>query len=411
MSDPVHDQYEAYPYPPRDPALERTRLIAGSPSNLAELNHYLFAGRRDFARPFRALVAGGGTGDAAIMLAQQLADTGGPGQVVYLDLSRAARAIAEARARERALRNIVFHSGSLLDLSRLDLGRFDYIDCCGVLHHLDDPGAGLRELAAALEDSGGLGLMLYAPHGRTGVYETQAMLRTLGAGLDLAARVALARRLLESLPPSNRLRRNPFLGDHKRSDAELVDLLLHARDRAFSVPQLAALAEAAGMRPVALLEPALYEPKTYLKDPALLRRLEGLDWLQRAAFAEDLAGHMKLHVAYLVKREHATETVARPDRPDAIPVLRALDGPTLAKAVARDLTLKAKLGGLKLDIGLPRLAPAILARIDGRATLEKIYALLRAEDAALSRPAFDADFARLYEILNGLNHLLIRYPA
>ena len=46
MSDPVQDQYDAYPYPARDPADERTRLITGSPSNLDELNHYVFAGRR-----------------------------------------------------------------------------------------------------------------------------------------------------------------------------------------------------------------------------------------------------------------------------------------------------------------------------------------------------------------------------
>ncbi len=152
MSEPVRDQYEAYPYPARDPKDEAKRLIAGSPSNLAEIDHYVFAGRGDFAKPFRALVAGGGTGDAAIMLAQQLTDRArerghaAPGEVVYLDLSQAARDIAQARARERGLSNIAFHQGSLLDLPGLELGTFDYIDCCGVLHHLVDPPAGLAAL-------------------------------------------------------------------------------------------------------------------------------------------------------------------------------------------------------------------------------------------------------------------------
>ncbi|MDA1324799.1 MAG: methyltransferase, partial [Proteobacteria bacterium] len=58
--DPLRLQYEAYPYPPRDPSDEETRLITGSPSHIAEINHYLFAGRRDFSKPFRALIAGGG---------------------------------------------------------------------------------------------------------------------------------------------------------------------------------------------------------------------------------------------------------------------------------------------------------------------------------------------------------------
>ncbi len=149
MDEPVRDQYEAYPYPARDPKDERTRLIVGSPSNLAEIDHYVFAGRGDFATPFRALVAGGGTGDAAIMLAQQLSDwarecgAATPGEVVYLDLSGAAREIAEARARARGLTNISFHQGYLLELPGLGLGSFDYIDCCGVLHQLEDPRAGL----------------------------------------------------------------------------------------------------------------------------------------------------------------------------------------------------------------------------------------------------------------------------
>ena len=186
--DPVRCQYEAYPYPRRDPAEETKRLITGSPSNLVELNHYLFAGRRDFAKPFRALVAGGGTGDGAIMLAQQLADRGEAGEVVYLDLSTAARQVAEARAKVRGLANISFQTGSILDLPDLGLGRFDYVDCCGVLHHLDDPPAGLAALAPMVAEDGGLGVMVYGVYGRTGVYPAQAMLRQLGEGRPLGDR-------------------------------------------------------------------------------------------------------------------------------------------------------------------------------------------------------------------------------
>ena len=94
--DEVRAQYEALPYPPRDPRDEAIRLITGTPSHVLEINHYLFSGRLNFARPFRALVAGGGTGDACIMLAQQLADRRCPGEVVYLDISTASRQICEA---------------------------------------------------------------------------------------------------------------------------------------------------------------------------------------------------------------------------------------------------------------------------------------------------------------------------
>ena len=52
--------------------------------------------------------------------------------------------------------------GSLLELSSLELGRFDYVNCVGVTHHLPDPAAALRGLAKhALSPRGGLGLMVY----------------------------------------------------------------------------------------------------------------------------------------------------------------------------------------------------------------------------------------------------------
>src|SRR5262245_66483010 len=156
MTERVRAQYEAYPYPPRDPRDEARRLIEGSPSHLLEINHYVFAGRRDFRQPFRALIAGGGTGDGTIMLAQHLADRGCPADLVYLDLSTAARGIAEARAQQRGLESIRFITASLLDLPRLELGRFDYVDCCGGLHHLPHPAAARALLAEALRPGRGL---------------------------------------------------------------------------------------------------------------------------------------------------------------------------------------------------------------------------------------------------------------
>ena len=66
MTDEVQAQYEAYPYPERDPKDEARRLITGSPSLPHEMDHYLWGGARDWSRPLSALVAGGGTGDGLI---------------------------------------------------------------------------------------------------------------------------------------------------------------------------------------------------------------------------------------------------------------------------------------------------------------------------------------------------------
>jgi SAM-dependent methyltransferase len=410
MSDKVRDQYEAYPYPSRDPADEARRLIVGSPSSLLEINHYLFAGRRNFAQPFRALVAGGGTGDATIMLAQQLADAGGAGEVVYLDLSATSRGIAEARAEVRGLTNIRFVSGSLLELEKLGLGSFDYIDCCGVLHHLAEPEAGLAMLTGALAEDGGMGLMVYGSYGRSGVYLLQAVLRALIGERPLAEKVSFTRRLLTNLPPTNLFARNPVLRDHTGSDAELVDLLLHSQDRAYTVEEIAALLRGAGLNLISFIEPLRYEPATYLKDPVLLRQLGSVTPEGRAALAEKLAGNMKTHVFYVSKKP-AADTLAWPDGPAAIPCLRVLDGAKLAKAVQRDLVLKGEFDGLPLKFPLPRLASAVLPWIDGRTSLGEIQSALQNLDPRQDWDHFKAQFDQLYQVLGGLNHLLIRYPV
>src|SRR5260370_39663796 len=111
--DHVRAQYEALPYPPRDPRDEAIRLVTGTPSHVLEINHYLFSGRLNFVRPFRALVAGGGTGDACIMLAQQLVARRCPGEVVYLDLSAASPQIRDARAKARGLPHLPLLTGPL----------------------------------------------------------------------------------------------------------------------------------------------------------------------------------------------------------------------------------------------------------------------------------------------------------
>ena len=417
MSDPVRQQYELLPYPARDPRDEAQRLIEGSPSHLLELNHYLFAGARDFAHGFRALVAGGGTGDALIMLAQHLKDKGCPAEIVYLDLSAAARKIAEERARVRNLDSITFMTGSLLDLPGLGLAPFDYIDCCGVLHHLPDPAAGLAALTQVLAPDGGMGVMVYGALGRTGVYPMQAMLKTLTAQAPApartpAAQLATARDLLKQLPATNWLRRNPAIGDHLAGgDAGLHDLLLHAQDRAYSVAELVELAQSAGLEVAAFIEPWRYDPASYLSDAGVLHRLVGLDMIARAAFAEQLAGNLKRHIVYLARQGRARQAVARPDDRAMVPVLRA-DSGELAAALRDRHSLKVAIDGLDLKVPVPPHAAEILGAIDGRRSIADIHMAVGAKTEALkSWAAFKPAFDRVYHTFNSLNRLFLQRAA
>lgn len=406
--DPVRAQYEAYPYPVRDWADEAKRLITGSPSHIDELNHYVFGGRRDFSKPFRALIAGGGTGDAAIMLAQQLATVECPGEVVYIDLSESSREIAEARAKARGLTNVRFIRMSLLDLPANDLGIFDYVDCCGVLHHLNEPQAGLEALVQVLADDGGLGLMVYGEFGRTGVYPIQEMMRSLVSDQSPAIRVEMTKRLLKQLPATNWLRRNPFIADHlEQGDSGLFDLFLHARDRAYQVPEITRMVYAAGLRPVTFIEPAFYEPASYLTDPSLLQSIESLTWVERCAFAELLAGNMRKHILYVVKGQNPV-SLPDPGNFQAVPILRDMDGEAFARDFKPGSAITASNDGIAIRRPLPSLAGAILRRIDNQKTLEELHLDMAHANRDLDQHAFAGSFAALFVALNGVGKMYLR---
>jgi SAM-dependent methyltransferase len=407
----VAAQYEDYPYPERDPEQEPERLEVHFPSNLAEINHYVFGGRRDFARPFRVLVAGGGTGDTTVLLAQQMTDAGVPGEVVYLDMSRASRAIAEARVAKRGLTNVRFVTGSLLDLPALGLSGFDYIDCCGVLHHLESPSEGLRVLADALVPDGGIGMMLYGEIGRVGIYDMQEMLRMIApAGtMDGEQRIALARALADALPEANWLSRNGLIVDHKRGGkAGIFDLFLHSRDRAYRVPEILALAQSARMRVTGFLEPVLYEPMEWLRDPDIRRRVGRLRPFERATFAELLLGNQKKHIFYLVRVDNPMTLPVLCD--EAVPVLRGLDGPTEARRLRPGAAFSSNAHGLKLRLSVPPLGGAIMGEIDGRRSFREIFERLAASDPALTWPEFRRQAQQLYESFHGINRMVLAFP-
>lgn len=395
IMDPVKRQYEAYPYPSRDPADEAKRLIEGSPSDPAEIDHFLFGGKRDWSKPFRALVAGGGTGDGLIMLAEKLRRRRTPAEIVYLDMSKASRKVAEARAAARDLTSIRFLTGDLL--SAPDHGPFDYVDCTGVLHHLPDPQAGFDALAAALSDAGGLGAMVYAPLGRTGVYPLQRALAALTEGEAPDEQVATARAALKALPKTNWFAQNRLLGDHEVGDAGLYDLLLHSRDRPYDARQVRGAVAAAGLTFASFIEPLRYDPRLYLPEP-LHPRLDGMEPAALAALAEELAGDMKVHVFYAAKGPaRVAETT-----PDARPRPNGVAPAGLAAEVKRKGALRVEIGGLKHVLPIPREAADLIAMADGRRRLGEI-----AQAKGLDWFAFSSLWRPVHRALIGCN--LMRY--
>lgn len=387
MSD-VRAQYEAFPYPERDPADEAKRLVTGSPSDPREIDHFLFAGHRDWTQPLAVLVAGGGTGDGLIQLAQMLTSAGRPYAITYVDLSSAARGVAEVRAKQRGLGGITFHTGSLLDAA--EYGRFDYIDCCGVLHHLPDPAAGFAALRAALAPQGGMGFMVYAPYGRSGVYPLQEAFGAVLAGLPPAQRLAAAREIFARIPDGHPFKRNPHLGDHLQSDAGFYDLLLHSQDRAFAIPDLLAVLVATGWALSSLCPAAAYDLRRFAPVP---HGPGGMDPAAQMAAAEKLSGAIKVHVGYAVAQGAGDRRASAADT-SCVPHLRGVPAGKLAQAVARGRALPVNAGGDRATLTLPAAAAPLIAGVNGKRTLAEI-----AKGAGLAPLAFGRLWAQVDAVL------------
>ncbi|OSQ49024.1 class I SAM-dependent methyltransferase [Thalassospira alkalitolerans] len=407
-SDKTRAQYESFPYPARDAKDEDKRLVVGSPGNWDEVVHFVFGGRDPSAKnkKIRILVAGGGTGDGLVMLAQQARDRKVKAEIVYIDLSTASREIAEARIKRRGLeKNVSFVTGSFVDLAG-EYGPFDYIDCCGVLHHLPDPDAGLKALADALKPKGGMGLMVYGELGRTGVYHMQEMMERLSAEAGGSKRLALGKALYDALPGTNWLRRNPFVGDHVHGgDAGFYDLLLHQQDRAYRVDEVFDFVEKAGLRLLQFIEPMRYDPTTYCSRHDVLEKAVHVPFRQRAALAELMAGNITKHTFYVTKAGNKVKP-PMPDR-DAVPFFVRVDGVSLARSVAKTGHIKITFTGLSVTRNLPPASPAILTRIDGKRTVGEIYDLF---DPKPEKYEFDAQFAVMFAVLNAAN-LMYLHPA
>lgn len=361
----VKEQYDSYPYPARDPQDERKRLIRGSPSWPMEMDHHLWGGKRDWKQPLRALIAGGGTGDALVQLAQVLTSLGHPYEITYLDMSETARAIAQERCQIRGLRNITFVTGDLL--SAPDLGPFDYIDCCGVLHHLSDPQPGFDALSRALAPGGGIGIMVYAPYGRSGVYPLQEAFGALSQGMSAGERLKMGQAVAAELPEGHPFRRNPNLLDHEASDAGFYDLLLHAQDRPYTVSELLESLTLAGLEPAGFVPAALYDLKRLL--PKGVEIPDTLDATEQMALAEKLQGTIKTHIVY-AKAQGAV--VVKPSDPLAVPHLKSIEGPALAQMITSGTPLEMTFQGQDIRFNLPKAAAALAALVDGGTTLGQI---------------------------------------
>ena len=230
-------------------------------------------------RRWRILDAGCGTGVSTDYLCHL-----NPGsQVLAVDISGGALELARQRTRRSGagaqVEELRIEQRSLLDLE--PGGRFDYINSVGVLHHLDQPEAGLRALAAQLAPQGVLHLFLYADAGRWEIHRSQRALNLLQVGTGELG-LKLGRQLFKELPAANRLRRHheQRWALDTRADSNFADMYLHPQETSYDLRRLQQFVANAGLHFAGFSNPEVWDPARLLGGELLDRARSLPQWDQ-----------------------------------------------------------------------------------------------------------------------------------
>jgi SAM-dependent methyltransferase len=187
---------------------------------------------------------------------------------------------------------------------------FDLIFSTGVLHHLPDPQQGLEELGKVLRSDGSMYLMVYAKYGRQGVYYLQDLFRRIGLSAATANNETLAGILqtIKSLPPTHPLTKLPQSVQYD-DVAELVDLFLHSRDQAYSIPGLYDLLDASGMAMQKMVLRGHYAPAcTALASSVFFNRIRTLPLREQFAIGELFRSAITMHFFIACRADRPVES-------------------------------------------------------------------------------------------------------
>jgi len=372
----VRAQYERWVYPRpiadlADPSVASQRF-AGDPVLYAPL----FWPDRKSRGHVEMLVAGCGAN-----LAAKMAFDHPQINVLGIDISEASLDHARHLKAKHRLDNLALLNCRIEEVAAL--GRtFDLVDASGVLHHLEDPAAGLRALATTLRPDGVVHAMVYGRHGRAGIYLVQDLLRRLRLG-QTKGDVAFAKQVVAALPAGHPVRHSVHLD--ASYDAGFVDLFLHKRDRAYSVAECLQLVEESGLAFQDWTDRYLYYPEAHLPlAHPLSAKLASLPEAEVWEAMELFHGNMERHdfVACRRDRDPSTFRVNFQDSGfmDMIPVPRQglsivrKGSDALELELKRWYSIKATVKGL--------LASAVL-QVDGARSVRECFKSAAGRDVAV----------------------------
>lgn len=288
--------YGKYPYPAPETNLDQfdsgSATLDGAPSHFLPL---YWPDRNDLSN-LDILVAGCGTSQA-VKYALLCRDA----NVLGIDITEVSLDHARGLKDKYGLDNLELRDHPVEQTHQLDK-QFDLIICTGVLHHLNDPEAGLKSLRNSLKANGRLYLMVYGAYGRAGVYMLQELCRLLGVEAN-EIQLDQLRSLIKELPSNHPIHVFRTATNDLNSLNGTADALLHPSDRAFTVPQLLEWLGKCGVRFERWLLQAPYLPRcSSLASKKVFPRYGNLSPTEGYAAMELLRGTMITH-RFLTSRD------------------------------------------------------------------------------------------------------------
>ena len=274
ISAAVSKLYDTYPFPP-EPLLDEPP--PGYNWRWNWLAAYNFCtGQKPQTQNIRILDAGCGTGVST----EYLVHLNPTAEVVGIDLSAGALAVAKERCQRSGANRVEFHHLSLYDAAQLP-GEFDLINCVGVLHHLPDPIRGIQSLAAKLAPGGLMHIFVYGELGRWEIKLMQQAIALLQADKrgDYQDGVHLGRKLFALLPEDNRIvkREKQRWSLENQRDECFADMYVHPQEIDYNIETLFELIDASGLDFIGFSNPGYWQLERLLgKDAEVIARAKKL---------------------------------------------------------------------------------------------------------------------------------------
>lgn len=300
VSTAVARLYDTYPFPP-EPMLDEPPPGYNWRWNWTAAYSFC-TGRKPERQDVRILDAGCGTGVGT----EYLVHSNPQAQVIGIDLSAGTLAVAQERCQRSGANRVQFQHLSLYDAEQLP-GKFDWINCVGVLHHLPDPIRGIQALASKLAPGGIMHIFVYAALGRWEIQlmqEAIALLQGNHRG-DYRDGVQVGRQLFATLPEDNRLvrrERERWSMENQRDEC-FADMYVHPQEIDYTIDTLFRLIDASGLSFLGFSNPQTWQLEPLIgKEPTLLERTHSLSDRQRYRLVELLNPEAITHYEFFLGR-------------------------------------------------------------------------------------------------------------